>query len=54
VARGDVLRHHSVHGYYHVLDVMHNGKILLLDPRGERQRVWPDYLSENFMVVDDG
>lgn len=51
VRKGDALRHHSVSGVYHVEDVMHNGKVLLIDPRGERQRVWPDYVAENFTTI---
>lgn len=52
VVRGDVLRHHSVPGRYEVVDVMHDGRVVLLDPRGERQRVWPDYVAENFKPVE--
>lgn len=51
VQKGDALRHHSVSGVYHVEDVMHHGKVLLVDPRGERQRVWPDYVAENFTTI---
>jgi hypothetical protein len=51
VKRDDLLRHHSVPGTYRVQDVMHNGKVILIDPRGERQRVWPDYVAENFTRV---
>lgn len=51
VIKGDVLGHHSVPGPYHVLDVMHDGRVVLLDPRGERQRVRPDYLADNFRMV---
>lgn len=53
VRKGDVLRHHSVPGSYRVLDVMHDGRIVLLDPRGERQRVQPDYLADNFRRSSD-
>lgn len=46
--KDDEFRHHSVPGIYRVLDVMFDGRVILLDPRGERQRVRPDYLAENF------
>lgn len=51
VMKGDELRHHSVPGVYLVEDVMHDGRVILIDPRGERQRVWPDYVSENFSLL---
>jgi hypothetical protein len=43
------LRHHNVPGLYRVIDVMHDGRVVLLDPFGERQRVQLDYLADNFM-----
>lgn len=52
VQKGDRLIHHSVPGVYRVEDVMHNGKVLLIDPRGERQRVWPDYVRDNFRFAN--
>lgn len=45
---GDLLTHHSVPGFYTVEAVTHNGRLVVIDPRGERQRLWLDYATESF------
>lgn len=53
-AQGDVLRHHSVVGFYHVLGVEPTGRILVLTPEGYHRTLAPDYVRENFTAVDHG
>lgn len=53
IRKDHTLRHHSVPGVYRVVDVMHNGQVLLIDPRGERQRVRLDYVAQNFTRVTE-
>jgi hypothetical protein len=52
--QGDVLQHHSVPGFFHVLGVEPSGRIILLTPEGNNRVLSPETVHSTFTVVDNG